>query len=34
LEEARRRQQELLRGDVQPIPGEQVFEQARARLIR
>jgi len=34
LEEAERRHRELLDGKVQGIPGEQVFENLRARLKR
>jgi putative addiction module component (TIGR02574 family) len=34
LDEARRRQQELERGDVHAIPGDEVFAKARARLNR
>jgi len=34
LEEAERRHRELLDGKVQGVPGEQVFENLRARLKR
>jgi putative addiction module component (TIGR02574 family) len=34
LEEARRRSRELDDGSVQPVPGERVFENLRARLRR
>jgi len=32
LEEAQRRQQELIEGRVQGVPGERVFENLRSRL--
>ena len=32
LMEAQRRYREVLEGKVKPIPGERVFENARARL--
>lgn len=32
LEEVRRRQKELEKGLVEPVPAETVFERARARL--
>ncbi len=34
LEEAQRRQRDLIEGKVQGIPGEQVFENLRSRLGR
>jgi putative addiction module component (TIGR02574 family) len=34
LEEARRRHREIVEGAVQPVPGDQVFENLRARLGR
>jgi hypothetical protein len=34
LEEAQRRHQEVVDGTVQPIPGERVFANLRARLKR
>jgi putative addiction module component (TIGR02574 family) len=34
LEEAERRHRELLDGKTQGVPGEQVFENLRARLKR
>jgi putative addiction module component (TIGR02574 family) len=34
LDEARRRQQEVQRGDVTAIPGDEVFTRARSRLSR
>jgi putative addiction module component (TIGR02574 family) len=34
LEEAQRRHQEVVDGKVQPVPGEQVFANLRARLKR
>lgn len=34
LEEAQRRQQEIIDGKVQPVPGERVFANLRARLKR
>lgn len=32
LEEAQRRHQEIVDGKVQPVPGERVFANLRARL--
>jgi putative addiction module component (TIGR02574 family) len=32
LKEAQRRHREIVEGKVQPIPGERVFENLRARL--
>jgi len=32
LEEARRRHREIVEGKVQPVPGEKVFANLRARL--
>jgi putative addiction module component (TIGR02574 family) len=32
LEEAQRRYREVVEGKVQPVPGERVFENLRARL--
>lgn len=32
LQEARRRRSEVIEGKVQPLPGEQVFKDIRARL--
>ncbi len=34
LEEAQRRHREIVEGKVQPIPGERVFANLRARLKR
>lgn len=34
LEEAQRRHREIVEGKVQPVPGERVFENLRARLKR
>ena len=34
LEEAQRRQRELVEGKVKGIPGERVFEKLRSRLRR
>jgi putative addiction module component (TIGR02574 family) len=34
LEEAQRRHREVIEGKVQPVPGERVFENLRARLKR
>lgn len=34
LEEAQRRHREIVEGKVQPVPGEQVFENLRSRLKR
>ena len=34
LQEAQRRHREVLEGKVQPIPGERVFANLRARLNR
>jgi putative addiction module component (TIGR02574 family) len=34
LKEAQRRRQEIVEGRVQPIPGERVFANLRARLKR
>lgn len=34
LEEAQRRHREVVEGKVQPVPGERVFENLRARLKR
>jgi putative addiction module component (TIGR02574 family) len=34
LKEAQRRHREIVEGKVQPIPGERVFENLRARLKR
>jgi len=34
LKEARRRHREIVEGKAQPIPGERVFENLRARLKR
>jgi len=34
IEEAKRRHQELIDGSVQPVPGERVFANLRARLKR
>ena len=34
LEEAQRRNREITEGKVQPVPGERVFENLRARLKR
>ena len=34
VEEARRRHEELQAGTVQAVPGEEVFENLRARLKR
>ncbi len=34
LEEAQRRYREIVEGKVQPVPGEQVFANLRARLGR
>ena len=34
LEEAQRRHREITEGKVQPVPGERVFENLRARLKR
>lgn len=34
LEEARRRHREVVEGKAQPVPGERVFENLRARLKR
>lgn len=32
LEEAKRRHREIVEGEVQPVPGERVFANLRARL--
>jgi len=34
LQEAQRRYREVVEGKVQPVPGERVFENLRARLKR
>jgi putative addiction module component (TIGR02574 family) len=34
LKEAQRRHREIVEGNVQPIPGERVFANLRARLKR
>ena len=34
LQEAQRRYREAVEGRVQPVPGERVFENLRARLKR
>ena len=34
IEEARRRHREIVDGTVQPVPGDRVFENLRARLNR
>lgn len=34
LQEAQRRHREVVDGKVQPVPGEQVFENLRSRLKR
>ena len=34
LQEAQRRYREVAEGNVQPVPGERVFENLRARLKR
>jgi len=34
LEEAQRRHREIVEGKVQPVPGERVFANLRARLKR
>jgi len=34
LEEAQRRHRGIIEGKVQPVPGERVFENLRARLKR
>lgn len=34
IEEAKRRHRELIDGSVQPVPGERVFANLRARLKR
>mgnify|MGYP001589871831 CR=1 FL=1 len=34
LEEAQRRQREVIEGKVQPVPGERVFTNLRSRLKR
>ena len=34
IEEARRRHHEVVEGKVQPVPGDHVFENLRARLNR
>ena len=34
LEEAQRRHREVVEGKVEPVPGERVFENLRARLKR
>lgn len=34
LEEAQRRHREVIEGKVEPVPGERVFENLRARLNR
>ena len=34
IEEAKRRHQELIEGSVQPVAGERVFANLRARLER
>lgn len=34
LEEAQRRYREVVEGKVQPVPGERVFSNLRARLRR
>ena len=34
LEEAQRRHQEIVEGQVQPVPGDQVFANLRSRLNR
>lgn len=34
LEEAQRRHREVIEGKVQPVPGERVFQNLRARLKR
>ncbi|TMG88185.1 MAG: hypothetical protein E6H72_14540 [Betaproteobacteria bacterium] len=34
LEEAQRRHREVIKGKVQPVPGERVFKNLRARLKR
>ena len=34
LQEAQRRYREVVEGNLQPVPGERVFENLRARLKR
>ena len=34
IEEAQRRHREIVDGTVQPVPGDRVFENLRARLNR
>ena len=34
VEEAQRRHREIIDGTVQPVPGDRVFENLRARLNR
>jgi hypothetical protein len=34
IEEAQRRHREIIDGAVQPVPGDRVFENLRARLDR
>lgn len=34
IEEAQRRRREIIDGNVQPVPGDRVFDNLRARLNR